>query len=104
MRVRLVRCYDDRLIEENLFALERADLVLPPNLIDVFLVPFESEVLGEIRIAHTASILWTYTNVKMQSGPGCRTTISLTSPNLYAYIINTACRINKIAPLSFAKS
>ena len=35
---------------------------------------------------------------------GCRTTISLTSPNLYAYIINTACRINKIAPLSFAKS
>ena len=61
MRARLVRCYDERLIEENLFALERAYPVLAPNLIDVLLVPFESEVLGEIRFAHTVSILWTYT-------------------------------------------
>ena len=57
MGVRLVRRYDDRLIEENLFALEGADLVLAPNLIDVLLVPFESEVPGEIRLAHAISIL-----------------------------------------------
>lgn len=69
LRVRFVRCYDDRLIEENLFALKRANFVLAPDFLGVPLIPFESEVPGEICFAHIVSVLWIYTNVKTKSGP-----------------------------------
>jgi hypothetical protein len=62
--VGFIRRYDKGLIEKNLLALKRADLVLSPDFVGVLLVPIESEIPGEVAPAHDISILPTYTYVK----------------------------------------
>ena len=69
VRVCLIRCDNQGLIEKNLLALKRADLMLSPNLLGVLLIPLEPEIFGESGFAHAISILWTYTNNQGLSGP-----------------------------------